>query len=72
MNGLGTVVRFLASGAAGGARLGAAKVFGARQFVAGVIDDFVGFQLCRSVGAKLVNLPRENDDDEQQEQLQRP
>jgi len=70
VNGLSAVMRFLASGAAGGTGLGAAEIFGARQFVAGVVDHFVRFQLCRRVGAKLVNLPRENDNDEQQEQLQ--
>ena len=70
MNGLGAMTCFLTAGAAGGAGLRAAEVFGPRQFVAGIIDHFIGFQLRWSVGPKLVNLSRKNDDDEQQECLQ--
>ncbi len=67
MNGLGPVMRFVASGAAGDSGLGAAQVFGARQFVAGVIDHFIGLHLGRSVGTKLGNLLRDNDQNKQNE-----
>jgi hypothetical protein len=33
---------FLAAGMAGRARLSAAEVFGVRQFVGRIVDDFVG------------------------------
>ncbi len=59
VNGLGAVMRFVTAGAAGGSGLGAAKVFGARQFVAGIIDHFIGLYLGWGVGAKLGNLLRE-------------
>ncbi len=72
VNGLGAVVRFAAAGAASGAGLCAAQIFGARQFVAGVVNHFIGLQLGHSVGAKLVDLPRDNDNNEQQKQLQQP
>jgi hypothetical protein len=71
MNGLSAVMRFPAAGAAGGAGLGAAEIFGARQFVAGVVDYFIGLQPGWSVGAKAGNLPRENHDDEQEERFQK-
>ena len=63
VNGLGAVMRFLSAGLAVGARLSAAEVFGARQLVAGVIDNFVG-ALGWSVGTELSNLPRKNHDNE--------
>jgi hypothetical protein len=56
-------MRFLSAGLAVGARLSAAEVFGARQLVAGVIDNFVG-ALGWSVGTELSNLPRKNHDNE--------
>ena len=59
----------LTSGAAGGAGLSSAEVFGARQFVAGIVDHFVGLQLGRGVGTKAGNLTRKNRDDEQQKRL---
>ncbi len=64
VNGLGAVMRFLTAGVAVGARLSAAEVLGARQFVAGVINNFVGAQLGWSVGTELSNLPRKNHDNE--------
>src|SRR5580700_8504264 len=70
MNGLGSVMRFMASGAPGGSGLGAAQVFGARQFVAGIIDHFIGLHLGWSVRAKLGNLLRDNDQDKQHERFQ--
>lgn len=63
-------MRFLASGAAGDAGLRATKVLGAGQFVAGVVDHFIGFQFRRRVGTQLINLPRKHDNDEEQEGLQ--
>ena len=69
VNGLGAVMRFLAAGVAGRARLGAAEVLGARQFIAGVIEHLIGTHLRRGVGTEAVNLPRKNYQDEQYEQL---
>jgi len=60
----------LATGASSGAGLSAAKVFGARQFVGGIINDFVRAQRWRGVGAQAVNLPRKNHDDEEQKRFQ--
>jgi len=65
------MMRFLASRASGDTRLRATKIFGAGQFIAGIIDHFIGFQLRRRVGAQLVNLPRKHDEDEEQESLQK-
>jgi hypothetical protein len=70
VDGLGSVMRFVTTGAASGSGLGAAKVFGARQFVAGVIDDFIGTHLGHRVGTHLGNLSGKNHDDKQQECLQ--
>jgi hypothetical protein len=72
VNGLGTVMRFLSAGAAGCASLGAAQVFGAWQFIAGIVDHFKGPDFGSGVGAETCNLPRKNHDDEQQERLQQP
>ena len=69
-NRLRSMVRLLATGAAARSGLSAAEVFGARQFVRRVVDDFIGAQLRCGVGAQAVNLPRKNHDDEQQERLQ--
>ena len=63
-------MRFLASSASSDARLRATKILGARQFVAGVVDHFIGFQLRRRIGTQLINLPRKHDNDEEQEGLQ--
>jgi hypothetical protein len=65
MNGLSAVMRFPAARAAGGASLRAAEILGARQFVPGVVDYFIGLQPGWSIGAKAGNLPRKNHDDEQ-------
>jgi hypothetical protein len=64
------MMRFMTTGAAGGSCLGAAEVFGAGQFVAGVIDHFIRLHLGWSVGAKLCNLLRDYDQDEQYERFQ--
>jgi hypothetical protein len=70
VNGLGSVMRFMTTGAAGGSGLSAAEVFGARQFVAGVIDHFIGLHLGWRVGAQLGDLLRDYDQDEQYERFQ--
>ncbi len=70
MDGLGPVMRFVATGAAGGSGLGAAQIFRARQFVAGIIDHFIGLYLRRRVGTKLGNFLRDNDQDKQQQRFQ--
>jgi hypothetical protein len=65
VNGLSAVMRFLASSAAGRARLGAAEILRAGQFVAGVVKHLVGIYLRRGVGTEVVDLPREHYQDEQ-------
>ena len=70
MDGLGPVMRLVATGAAGGSGLGAAQIFSARQFVAGIIDHLIGLHLGWCVGAKLGNLLRDNDQDKQHERFQ--
>jgi len=66
------MVRFLAAGAAGRTCLGAAKVFGAWQFVAGVIDHFIRTHLGWRVGTEPGDLWRNDYDDEQQKRIQQP
>lgn len=70
MNGLGSVMRVVTAGAAGGSSRGAAQVFGARQFVAGVVDHFIGLYLRCGVGTELRNLLRDYDQDEHYERFQ--
>jgi hypothetical protein len=70
VNGLGTVMCFLATCVAGDSGLSAAEVFGARQFVARVVDHFIGLQFGRRVGTEPKYLPRKNDNNEEQERLQ--
>jgi hypothetical protein len=65
------MMSFLASSAAGGGGLRAAKIFGARQFVARVVDHFVGLQLRRRIGPQLINLTGKHDEDKEQEGLQK-
>ena len=72
MNGLGSMMGFVTAGAAGSSGLGAAKIFGARQFVAGVIDHFMGPYLGCGVRTEPGNLARNHDDDKQQEGLENP
>jgi hypothetical protein len=64
MNGLSAMMRFLPTGAAARAGLGAAEVFGARKFVARIVDHFIGLYLRRGVGTKPGDLPRNYDHDE--------
>ena len=72
MNGLGSMMGFVTAGAAGSSGLGAAKIFGARQFVAGVIDYFIGTHLGCGVRTEAGNLARNHYDDKQQEGLENP
>src|SRR5208282_3480833 len=70
VNGLSPVVGFLTSGAACGSGLGAPEILSARKFVARVVNDFVGLQLGRCIGAELVDLPGKDHDHKYQERLQ--
>jgi hypothetical protein len=70
-NGLRAVVSFLASRSCSFSCLRSTEVFGARKFVAGIVDNFVRMKLGRRVGAKAVDLARESDRGEYQEQLQK-
>jgi len=65
VNGLGTVMSFLAAGAAASAGLGSAQIFGARKLIPGIVDHFIGPQFGCGVGAEARNLPGKNHDDEQ-------
>jgi hypothetical protein len=47
-----------------------AEIFGARQFVAGVVDHFVGLQPGSGVGAKAVDLAGKKQGRDQQQKLQ--
>ncbi len=58
MNRLRAVMSFAATGASGCAHFRAAQIFGARQFVWGVIDDFIWLQLRGSVGAQMGDFSR--------------
>lgn len=60
MNCLSAMVCFTASGAAARTGAGSAEVLGARQFITGKVNYFIGFQLWRSIGAKLLNFARQN------------
>jgi hypothetical protein len=70
VNGLRTMMRFQATGASGGARLGAAQVFGARQFITRVVDHFIGTHSGYGVWSEAGNLAGKNDDDEHQESFE--
>ena len=70
MNGLSTVMGFSSSGAGGCAGLSATQVFGAREFVTGVVDDFVGLDAGRGVGAKAGDLAGKDHQHEDQKGLQ--
>jgi len=57
-NGLRAVVSFAASGAAGCARFRATQIFGARQFVRRIVNDFVRLQRRRGIGTQAGDLGR--------------
>jgi hypothetical protein len=59
-----------AASTAGGASLRAAHILSARQFVAGIVDDFVGNEFRRGVGTHVGNLPRKNHHNENQKCFQ--
>jgi hypothetical protein len=61
---------FLTSRGRGFSGLRSAEIFGARKFVAGIIDDFIRTQLGRRIGAKAIDLPGEVDHREYEKQLQ--
>jgi hypothetical protein len=66
---LGVVARFSAAGPAGGSGLGAAKVFGARKFVATVIDHIMAGESWRHEGLYLGNLYLHGDCGKNQKRL---
>ena len=70
MDGLGSVMRIVTTGAAGGSGLCAAQVFGARQFVAGIIDHFIRTHFGCRVGAQFINLAWKNYHNKDQEGFQ--
>ena len=70
LDGLRAVIGFAASGAACCAGLSAANVFGAGQFIAGVVDDFIGLKAGSGIGAKACDLARKNHQHENQKSLQ--
>jgi hypothetical protein len=72
VNGLGSMMGFMTSGAAGGSGLGAAHIFCTRELVAGIIDHFVGTYLWCGVRTEPGNLARNYYDDEKQEGLENP
>lgn len=72
MNGLRAVMGFVASGAGGCAGLGSAEIFDAGEFIAGVVDDFVGLQMRRGVGAQSIDFAGNEDDGEEQECFENP
>ena len=72
VNGLSAVMGFVASRAGDCAGLGSAEVFDAGEFVAGIVDDFIGLQMRRGVGAKAVDFAGNDDDGEEQECFEKP
>jgi len=72
VNGLGAVVGFVAAGAGGGAVLGSAEVFDAGEFVAGIVDDFIGLQTRRGIRAQAVDFAGNDDDREEQKGFENP
>ena len=63
---------FMAASAGGCTGLSSAEVFDAREFVAGVVDDFVGLQMGCGVGAQAVDFAGNDDDGEEQECFEKP
>jgi hypothetical protein len=61
---------FLTACASGAAGLCSTEIFGTRQLVARVIDDFIRANLRCGVGTEAINLARKNCDDEEQERFQ--
>jgi hypothetical protein len=61
---------FLASSSRGFSSFRSAEIFGARELIARIVDDFIGMQLGCGVRAKAVDLARESDQGKQQEHLQ--
>jgi hypothetical protein len=64
------MVSFLAASAAIHAGLRSTQVFGAREFVAGVVDHFIRTHLRCGVGTEAIYLPRKNGNHKQQKRLQ--
>jgi hypothetical protein len=64
VNGLSSVMGFVTASATGGSGLGASQIFGAREFVAGVIEHFIGPYLGCGVRTKLGDFLWDYDQDE--------
>ena len=62
----------MAAGAAGGAGLSAAQVFDPGEFVAGEVNDFIGLQMRRGIGAQAVDFAGNDDECEEQKRFQKP
>lgn len=65
------MARFLASGSGGLSGFCSAEIFGARQFVAGIVNHFIRPQFRRSVGTETIDFARQSQPREQQSQLQK-
>jgi len=70
LDGLSTVVGLLTTGVASRAGLSAAQIFGARQFVAGVIDDFVGLKAGWCIGAEAGYFAGDDQNNQGQKRLE--
>ena len=70
-DGLGAVVRFIAAGPPGGSGLSAAEIFGARKFVAAVVDHVMAGESGRDEGLQLGDLHLHGDRGKDQKRLQR-
>ena len=55
----------------GGAGLRSAQIFGAGEFVSGVVDDFIGLKARRGIGAEPCDLTRDDHQNKKQEGLQK-
>ena len=69
---LRAMVRLAASGSTRSARLRAAKVFGAREFVARIVDHLIRLHFRRSIGQHAGDLFREHDYHEQHKRFHYP
>ena len=64
------MVGLLTTGVASRAGLSAAQIFGARQFVAGVIDHFVGLKAGWGIGAEVGDFAGDNQQNQGQKCLE--
>lgn len=64
------MVRFLTPGATRCAAFRSAKIFRSRKLISGVIKNLIGAYFWRCVGPQTVDLPRDYDDHEDEEELE--